>query len=236
MATVIIQSYRPYDVPQWIQSCMASVKRLCELRGWDYKFEGDEFLDRTPKALQGTNLWATTDYSRLQWLRECLETYDTAIWFDADVYVFKPTLFDPTTDHGYAFSHELLSYQYHSVNNAVMIFETAGVTTLDKYIRIAKELLESGEAEIDRTALGPSMLKGQTNLLHGVGLFTTKMMTSIANGDMQPITAYEHHSQTELSCANLCHFMRDRTKPEARFVFDLMYQTALENLHAYASI
>lgn len=230
MSSIVIQSYREYDVPVWMQLCMNSVRRLCELRNWDYKFEGDEFLYRTPQELWCSNLWATTDFSRLVWLRECLYTYDVAIWFDADVYVFRPSLLNTETINGYAFAHELLSYKYHSINNAVMIFEKRAIPILDMYISKAREAFAT--ADSDRTALGPTLLRQESNLLHGIGLFTANMMVSIANGDLYPLHAYESQTGNTLSCANLCHFMRDKTKPSARFLFDEMYKTAIENLGA----
>ena len=47
MKTVVLQSFRTRDVPEWMRRCLASVEAWARHAGHDYKFVDDAIFDRT---------------------------------------------------------------------------------------------------------------------------------------------------------------------------------------------
>ena len=106
--TVVIQSFRTHDVPQWIQDCIESVRAWAEQSGFSYKITGDEFLELPPawyRRKSAQHITVVADLARLLLMRQCfLEGFDRTIWIDADVVVFNPDLLsiDPELSFGYS--------------------------------------------------------------------------------------------------------------------------------------
>ena len=108
--TLVIQSFRTVDVPEWISACLASVKTWVDMRGYGYRFVGDEIFDRVPswyleKASKHPQI--ATDLGRLELIHEALnEGYSRVAWLDADVLIFDPDGFDVKHIHDFAFGLE----------------------------------------------------------------------------------------------------------------------------------
>lgn len=93
--SLVVQSYRQSEVPEWLHSCLASVRHWALQCEYDYRFCGDELLARVPdwyaeKVGDRTPIMA--DLARLKWIQEILleEDYHQVIWLDADTLVFAP--------------------------------------------------------------------------------------------------------------------------------------------------
>ena len=111
MRTRIIQSYRTSNVPQWINSCLASVESWSALYEFDYHFVGDDIFDRVPDWYRQKTIdhpQIATDLGRLHLIQEAFDSgYDRAVWLDADVLVFDPDNFTVEQTSGFAFGREI---------------------------------------------------------------------------------------------------------------------------------
>ncbi len=134
MRTLVIQSYRTSEVPRWIDTCLRSVHDWANIRGYDYRFYGDEIFERVPPWFrEKTHAYPqiAADLGRLHLITEALEgDYERAIWLDADVLIFDPSPFDITLTSGFAFGRELWVQHdkkdalrlYRNVHNAFCVF------------------------------------------------------------------------------------------------------------------
>jgi len=242
MSTVILQSFRRHDVPEWIRHCMASVADYAASHGWAYHCTDDRFFALAPawvrKRCQG-HVYALTDVCRLQWLNDTLsQGAERVIWVDANVVIFEPENL-----RGHAFAHELYLQvepdgrltALEGLNNAVMAF-TNQDTVLPRYLAACLAELRSMPAgPMPRTMLGPSLLRTwdlQESLdrILGVGLFTHGIMSELACGGGPLLDEYLQRSPFPLGAANLCHFLRNATPFAERAGFDRMYGMALQRL------
>lgn len=143
--TVVLQTFRTDQVPSWMLTAMASVRRWASLRGYDYAFTDDAFFSYAPPWVHersGEQIFPVTDVARLYYLKDYLaKGYERAVWIDADVLIFDQATFDIDVPSGYAFSREVMmgsdrSEHIHfsrpSLNNAVMFFRE-GNPMLDFY-------------------------------------------------------------------------------------------------------
>jgi hypothetical protein len=165
--TLLFQSYRPGAVPAWLARCLDSVRDWAGRKSYDYRFLGEELFDPLPPQLdlraapQGL---AATDLARLLWCRRFLdEGFDRVIWADADILVLSPGNFDiPAAP--YLLCREVwtgledgkVSY-VRAVNNCLMSF-TRGNAFLDRYIAACEEAVSGKAEDLQRAALGPTLL------------------------------------------------------------------------------
>lgn len=241
MSTLVIQSYRTVDVPNWVITCQDQVKGLARQNSWDYAFRDDSLFDIAPttlKTLCGDNLFALTDICRLLWIQEELKVYEQVIWFDIDVLVFKPEKFKLTDVKGYGFAHELLILPkqadgytvYESVNNSVMSFRR-GSSALELYLQSTERVLLDSNGQPSRCALGPELLQrmpwANGSILQGIGLFTYEVMRNMCKDARQTLAVYDKLAGAETTAANLCHFMRGSIPTRE---FDLTYSIAIDAL------
>lgn len=129
---IVLQSFRNYDVPNWIKKCQDSVKAYASQNGWYYKFIGDELFDYAPDWARNRcmpNVWSLSDICRLEWLRsELAQNCSIAIWVDIDTIVFKPEFISLNFSIEYGFAYQLWfsgdGVAHHGVNNALMFFRS----------------------------------------------------------------------------------------------------------------
>ncbi len=73
---------------------MNSVQAWADGHGYDYRWEGDEFLARVPdwyEAKVSDRKPIVADLARLLWMQEvCGESVDAVVWLDADTLIFEP--------------------------------------------------------------------------------------------------------------------------------------------------
>lgn len=246
--TIVLQSFRRHDVPEWLALCMDSVQKWSKMRGWMYRFLDDRFFELAPAIARercAGNIYALTDICRLRWMQQELDAgWKRVVWVDADVVVFAPDLLDVATRSGHAFAHEVfLSLRENGgfdvldgCNNALMVFDSRGREMLDRYLASCLARLAGLPAgSVPRTALGPSLLKewrdkGELELIDNVGLFTYAIMKQVAEGTGRLPAECARRARGRLAAANLCHFLRNATPPEQRPAFDELYLKAVTTL------
>ncbi len=79
----------------WVEVCQQSVMTWCDLHGYSYRFDGDQFFDRLPPwywQKVGHRKPIAADLARLLWVSEELASgaYDVVAWVDIDVFVSVP--------------------------------------------------------------------------------------------------------------------------------------------------
>lgn len=212
--TLIIQSYKTNNVSPWISSCMESVQRWADVKGYSYLFVDDAFFDYAPGWIHDlpNSFYPVTDIARLYLLKDKLQHYNCVVWVDADVIVFDTDIFCIPTNIDCGFAGELLidtqietgiRQIYYSLNNSVMFFNKNS-PMLDAYIDRAE--LELRTKEIHRTIIGPSLLRMMNDeypipVLSSVGLFPMKVMINRSVYD-DYISAWSY----PLGAANMCGF------------------------------
>lgn len=247
MKTIVLQSYRPHDVPSWITRCLTSVKDWAESENWEYDFLGDEFLEMAPvwaRQRCAQNIYALTDVCRLVWLRRKLDDgYERVIWADADLLVFDPSRLKLRTDLEAAVAHEIFVHATHESkiecvegkNNSLMAFSASG-NFLDDYLGESLKRLEAiRDTAVPRTAIGPDLVRELCashphDTLLEIALFTPAQMQEIANGGGPLIKAGLRQGAKRPAAANLCHFVRDSLPTAAREILDAVYGRALDRL------
>jgi len=176
MKTVVYQSYRNNDVPDWIALCLQSVQSWADRIGADYRFYGDELFDRVPAwYLNKTKdrLVVATDLGRLMLAKELLaEGYDRVVWLDADMLVFAPECFDLKIDTQYAFGREVWIQRdekdrlkaYRKIHNAFFVF-TQENSFLDFYIHSCLSIIQRIEGHMVPQIVGPKFLTAIHNIV-----------------------------------------------------------------------
>jgi hypothetical protein len=110
MKTIVYQSYRGNETPNWLETCMQTVKNWAELKDFDYQ-RVDNFFDYVPdwyidKSQGKINIIA--DLARLEIAKKFLnQGYDQTIWMDADVVVFDPDNLNIDTSEEYLVCREV---------------------------------------------------------------------------------------------------------------------------------
>lgn len=223
MKTVVFQSYRNGERPDWIERCLESVQSWAGHQKHEYRFLGDELLERVPRwaarKATGRNQ-IIADLGRLFVAREILEEgIDQVIWLDADTLVFDPQALrieiSPKSP-GYAFGREIWIQEkalgglkaYRNVHNAVCLFQRNN-PFLDFYIHACLLIMERVDGGVPPQILGPKFLSAQYNilgfpLLNSVGAFSPAVLQDILNGGRTALDLLVGSSPSIPMAANLC--------------------------------
>ena len=249
MKTIVYQSYRTVDVPQWITSCMETVKNWAALKKFDYEFIDDRLFEYVPdwylKIVDG-EMALISDLARLEIAREFLrEGYDRTIWVDADIVIFDPEKFDVESSRSYAFCREVwlaarangrVTYAT-KVNNAVTVF-TKDNTILDTYINTCKAIVKHQGDSVHRLDISTSFLTAINQkwkclpLLTNVGLFSPIVTYSIATGEERYVELYINKFGYPIQAANLCSSYRNYSITHDKILDDDIFLLAVNKLIA----
>jgi hypothetical protein len=212
--TVLIQTFRNFDVPRWVSLCQETVQRYAQSKGWVYSFLGDEFFDFAPdwakQAVKGNNLCTISDLCRLEWIKQLLNSYDCVVWADIDILVINPSQIDLNLSFDEGFSYEVWFDEtgaHDGINNAFMFFKQGSVV-LEKYIQQTYSRLRS-PGGVDRTALGPDLLRSlqipEAQLIKGLNIINFAASARINNSENKQIPDYiAHRSKYPIAAANMC--------------------------------
>jgi hypothetical protein len=242
MKTLVIQSFRTTNVPDWIRRCLDSVRAWAGSSGFDYSLVDDsafalcgaEYLARV-----GRNMRAIINLSRLELVKDAHRRgYDRAIWIDADVLVFHPELFTIDLVEGYAFARETWVTRVEdrwraitNVNNCVFACmrdqpDLEMLIQLTRHIGVHRKIEKSLQT-------GTYLLTGlQQSLafetLDNIGMFSNRAVLALAHNDEDAIAAQAIGHLTPVFAANLC--ASDRDPPpvsghEADTVVDRLLET-----------
>jgi hypothetical protein len=245
MKTVVLQSYRTFDIPIWIDQSMESVRRWAGESGFDYRRLGDEFLSLVPtwyrdKASVYFNI--ITDLARLELIKMCLkEGYDRCIWFDADVVIFAPARLTIDPSLAYAFCEEIwiarddkdVFYCDRRVNNSVCCFRQPGYPTLEVYIEECLRVVRTRQIR-DELEVGTRLLtrwRRRTGLptISHIGLLNPAVLHGLVTNDADILKLFMVYHGQELYAANLCHSYRRSPNPNQR-IDDDRYMDVLKLL------
>ncbi len=252
MRTIVYQSYRTHDVPDWITQCMATVKAWAESKGFDYQFIDDRLFDYVPEwykqKAKGHKL-LITDLARLEVARECLSNgYRRSVWVDADVVVFDGGRFDVSISEEFAFCREVWLRKQEvwgvtlpflrsdiKVNNAVMVYVKDN-SMLEFYRTACMRLINTMPSRFDGGYVSTTFLTWLNKrvplpLLTNVGLFSPLILHDLAHGNDRYIRKYMRRFGSHIYAANLCGtFSNGRYM--GKEMNDFVYGRAVEELVA----
>lgn len=220
----VIQSYRDTDVPDWVQTCMASVAHWAQQAGAEYLFQGDTLLELVPswyrdKVMPRTPIVA--DLARLIWIDELLSSgrYDVVTWFDADTLMFdlsNPSL-DLMGEADCIFGYEFWLQQdakgrvrtHRNVHNGFSVFRR-GAPALPFLIQVVSRLID--EVDVNFIApqfVGPKLLTSLHNIVKfnvepRVGAISPLLAGAVIARETKTLHRYCEVLPTALVGANLC--------------------------------
>jgi hypothetical protein len=228
--TVVYQSYRTTEVPDWLNRCMKSVRSWADLSSFDYQFIDDRLLTYVPdwyRAKARNDICPVADLARLNLAKEFLnQGYDQTIWVDADALIFAPSQFAPALEEDYAFCQEVWVVPGPNghptgsdrVNNSVTIFKK-GNAFLDFYIH-ACQFLAAGMSKLGTLDVG-------TTFLTDVGAISPFILVDIATGQEDYLQSYMRQIKSPLHAANLCSSFRNKTVGGI-LINDQLYEKAVD--------
>jgi len=219
--TVVYQSFRTDNVPEWINTCLNSVRSWARRKGYDYRFYDDEIFEYVPEWYRqkvNNQIHLVTDLARLNIAQALLqEGYEHTIWVDADVLVFEPDKLEIPLEKPFAFCQEIYigmnsKRQLTSrpgVNNAIMMM-SQGNELLPFYIDCCKKLVKRA-SHLPHTLVGTdflTQLQQQQPIahLHNVALFSPYIMHDLASPKPgnPALNMFCRDFQNPIYAANLC--------------------------------
>lgn len=231
MRTIVHQSYREDNVPDWIEACLASVQHWTQAQGYHYVLTGDEIFDLVPEDYRrraaGT-IPIMTDLGRLQQAKGYLQQgYDRTIWLDADLLIFNPDDLVIDIVEDYAFGREVWAQLdktgklkiYRNVHNAVSVF-CKDNSFLDFYIHAAERIVSQMEpgagGGLAPQVVGPKLLTSLYNtlnfsLVETVGMFSPLVLGDVLSGGGDALDKTLAGHTRPLTAANLCSSLANGT-------------------------
>jgi hypothetical protein len=219
MKSIVYQSYRTHQVPDWITTCMQTVRAWADANAFEYRFIDDSFLAYAPdwfRAKTDGSVCPSTDLARLLVARELLaEGYERAIWVDADMLIFAPEKLTLELSKDFAFCHEIWLFTddagesqiSHRVNNSISVFCRNNVHLdffIDAALRIAQHRQRIGKLDIGTIFLSQLRSILPYPLLENVGILGPELMREISLEQARQLIDYARCLKSPLACANLC--------------------------------
>jgi hypothetical protein len=230
MKTLVIQSYRTYDVSAWISRCLASAKAWAQQNGFDHLMTDDrafELCGPDYLAAVGDNKISMSNLFRLELIRAAhREGYERAIWMDADMFVFAPAqLRIPTVDR-ITFAKETWVRPegpewvvQPSLNNSFIVCPP-GDPDLDFIIEATRHRARRHPVR-SNLEVGVDLIRGLNQflrfpLLLNVGMLSNHVLLAMARGDDEVMNYQARCHGTPIYAANLCGNARcNPPSPEA---------------------
>ena len=225
--TRVVQSHTQPLPHAWLATCMQSVKNWAAQNKFDYKFIDDQLFDHVPvNLLEKTKKQpvVATDLARLKILQEILAgEYETAIWCDADFFIFAPKKFKLPAEN-YALGREVWIQQdkknnqklttHVKVHNAFLMFRR-GNPFLNFYTDTAEKLLSRVKGPMPPQFIGPKLLTAIHNIaqcpvLETAGMLSPLVIKDIARQGGPALDLFTRQSPHPIAAANLCHSLYAR--------------------------
>lgn len=245
--TIVLQSFRPYDVPEWIRQCMESVRRWTAEQQNSYQFVGDELLGLAPEWFRqkaGRYTTIVTDLARLLCIRQYLSAgADRVLWIDADVVIFRPDSLRINPDLPYAYSKEIWCWKDKKsgiktalkINNSACLFQNTadGLNHLNGYIDNCLSIMKQTQKIRDHTLIGTQYLTAigfaRLPILPGFGLLSPAVMNAVLTGDHEVLARFAQQHEDVICAANLCNFFRS-TSGTDKGIEDRVYSAVVKKL------
>ncbi|HWK55554.1 MAG TPA: hypothetical protein VNR18_14345 [Hyphomicrobiales bacterium] len=217
--TLVIQSASPRQLRGWMHRCLESVHGWSQAQGYGYRFVGDELFDCVPAWYRdkvGARLPIAADYARLVLLRQALEEgYEQAMWLDADVLVFDPSLriaFEGSCAFGQEVWVQAVDGTYatrRNVHNAFCAFRR-GCVVLPFLLQTTESLIRRVDpAHMAPQMVGPKLLTALHSLcdfalVPEVGALSPEVVANICAGGGPALDLLRRKSQVKPKAVNLC--------------------------------
>ncbi|MDR9402820.1 MAG: hypothetical protein RI580_05210 [Halothece sp. Uz-M2-17] len=246
MKTLVYQSVCPDQIPDWIQTCLESVRGWCKQENYDYALIGDEIFSIIPDWYWEKTCHQkviATDLGRLLLARKFLEEgYDRVIWLDADVFIFAPELFKITITQEYAFGREVWIQHhknkqlkaYPKIHNAVCVF-CQGNSFLDFYIHACQRIIQNFQGtQMVPQLVGPkflSLLHNTINLpvIPEVAMFSPLVLRDILNGGGEALKLHQETQNSPIYAANLSGSLVEKEEGLSEDNYQKVTQLLLDN-------
>lgn len=241
MRTLVYQSFRTSDVPEWMSVCMESVKSWVNLHGHSYHFIDDSFFSYAPdwfaKAVNNQR-HLVSDLARLELAHKYLgEGWDRVIWVDADVFICDPENFIIDEKESYLLCREIWMTVREGqvvfserVNNSVTVF-CKNNNFLDFY-RSACETIVRNKQKLAHTDIGTGFLSKLSDVLPLIKtsvVFSPFLLSAFYRNDTKIISDYLARLAVPIQAVNLCLTFRNTRYQETLFNDDA-YLTIINNL------
>lgn len=216
--------------PAWIERCLGSVRGWAEGAGHDYRFAGDELLDRVPGwLLEKTRdrRQVATDVARLLWIRELHEQgWPRVVWLDADVLVVRPAALTEALEalRGHLLGRETWVQRdeggrlraRRGVHNALCAF-AAGDALLPFYLEVAQRLVRRHEGPMVPQLVGPKLLTALDNVVGlqaswAVNMASPLVLSDLAGGGGPALERWLGRSAEPPVALNLCRSYAGRSE------------------------
>ena len=221
--TLVYQSFRNHDVPDWIQRSLESVQSWTKKKGYDYRFIDDELFEYAPdwyRRKVKDNVQLVSDISRLILARRFLsEGYERVIWIDADLLIFDPVHFSVETEEGVHFCREIWTdadlegnvIHQKKINNSISVFHRGNVF-LDFYIEACLKLV-ADRTEIPQVLVGTTFLTALKEIypfpeITNVGIISPALVHDLLTENTRFLTEYLQWHKAPIFAANLCGSMQ----------------------------
>lgn len=249
MKTIVYQSYRGDETPNWLENCMQTVKDWAELKEYHYQ-RVDNFFDYVPdwyiaKAQGKLNIIA--DLARLEIAKKFLDAgYDQTIWIDADVVVFDPDKLTIDTTEDYLLCREVwldtedeknlgegTLFCTQKVTNSLVYF-AKGNSFLDFYIYASKSILKNQTGRLSRLAVSTKFLSRLYEIMElpvfpNMGLFSPILMHGIVEDKKSISQLYAESLESPVYAANLCLSFRNQSH-KGIMVTDKLFEETIDKL------
>jgi hypothetical protein len=251
MKTLVIQSYRANDVPEWIGGCLESVRGWARDQGFDYQLAGDDSFRLCGEdylARVGENIRSITNLSRLMLVQQAHAAgYDRAIWFDADIFVFAPEQLRIDLTSRYAFARETWVSRsapdewtaFSGVNNSVFVC-MAEEPDLEWLISTTRHIARHRQIS-SNYQVGGDLIKGMHasldfQVVENVGMFSNHVVVALARGEEAVMHAQARFHGRPVYAANLCagpHYEPPVTGADAITAMEALLRTRGEVVNAW---
>lgn len=247
MKTLVLQSYRETDVPDWMAHCMRSVQAWANGKDWEYRFKGDEFFDLVPNSI-GAKFAAQrpllADIARLKWALQIFEAesaVERVVWLDADVVIFSPMHLSLPEEDDFAVGRQIWVQAdlqgklrvYRQVHNAALMIDR-GSPALGFLMQAMTRIAERHDSPASPQLLGPKLLTALHNIvgfavIEGVGMASPRVLADISDSGGPAYDLLIKESATPIGALNLCSSYR-RQSVDGVMCNDLLYEQVLDAL------
>lgn len=220
MRTVLIQAYSG-AIPEWMSSCMKSVRIWANLKQFEYQFFGDDFLTLVPRWYRkkaNGQICVESDLARLLLAKRLLcAGADRVIWIDTDVVVWEPQRFEISEEVPFGFIKEVWLWTEadnrilcrKQVTNSVCVFCRNSMDWLAGYIEDCEAIVSAvWSRDLVETATRYLTLRHRAErlpLIDNVGVFGATVMNAITARDNEPLRELMRKHGQPLYAANLCN-------------------------------
>jgi len=244
MKTLVYQSFRTTDVPNWINTCIDSVKNWCDLCGFSYCFIGDEFFDFAPedfRTLVNNQRHLVSDLARLELAHLYLEQgWDRVIWVDADLIICDPENFIIDNSKSYLFCRELWMTLRNDeivfserVNNSISVFCKEN-NFLNFYRSACYSIIKNKQPKLAHTDIGTGFLTKLIDVLPLIKtsvVFSPFLLSAFYRNDKNIIADYLYHLTVPIQAVNLCLTFRNM-QYQGLVITDDVFSIVIERLQS----